>query len=226
MAAARAPRRWATIRRRPGACRRSATAPARRASSPIVTSSVAGAAARRVAADEPFLQEGAVGRGAPDAARRVHERLQLQDDDPHLVADVDDLPRDGGSHHRRTRRAQARARVRVRGDGRPQARRVRADAHLPRPRRHREEAMSSADDKGKDQVETEVVDETTLEETPVEPEVEETEVTEPEVEEAEATEDEVEDAPVEPAAEEAAKPRRRRAAKADSPADAPNPPAA
>src|SRR5918996_68535 len=129
-----APRRSATTRRRPGACRPSATAPARRASSPTATSSAAAAAARRVAADEPFLQEGAVGRGAPDAAHRVHERLERQADDPHLVADVDDLPRDGGPHHRRPRRAQARARVRVRVDGRPQARRVRPDAHLPRAR--------------------------------------------------------------------------------------------
>jgi ribosomal protein L22 len=89
--------------------------------------------------------------------------------------------------------------------------------------------MSSADDKAKDEVETEVVDETTLEETPVEPEaeVEETEVEETEVEEAEVTEDEVDEAPAEPVAEEAAAtPRRRRAAKADSPADAPNPAAA
>src|SRR3954447_27041688 len=144
MAAARAPRRWATIRRRPGACRPSATAPARRASSPIVTSSAAGAAARRVAADEPFLQEGAVGRGAPDAARRVHERLQQQDDAPHLVADVDDLPRDGGPHHRRPRRPQARSRVRVGVDGRPQARRVRADAPLPRTRLQGQGAMTPA----------------------------------------------------------------------------------
>ena len=57
-----------------------------------------------------------------------------EDDDPHLVARVDDLPRDGRPHDRRPRRAQARARVRRRGDGRPQARRVRADAHLPRAR--------------------------------------------------------------------------------------------
>src|SRR5262249_53670077 len=58
-------------------------------------------------------------------------------------AGVDDLPRDGRPHHRRARRAQARARVRERVDGRPQARRVRPDAHLPRARRHREEAMSA-----------------------------------------------------------------------------------
>ena len=77
--------------------------------------------------------------------------------------DVDDLPRDGRSHHRRPRRAQARARVRVRGDGRPQARRVRADAHLPRPRRHREDAMSRRPtrSRARTEVETEVVDETT-----------------------------------------------------------------
>jgi ribosomal protein L22 len=89
--------------------------------------------------------------------------------------------------------------------------------------------MSPADDKAKDEVETEVVDETTLEETPVEPEAEvaETDVEETEVEEAEVTEAEVDEAPAEPVAEDAAaKPRRRRAAKADSPADAPNPAAA
>src|SRR5687768_3473329 len=134
MAAARAPPRWATTRRRPGACRRSATAPARRASSPTATSSAAAAVARRAAADVSFIQEGAVGRGPSDGPHRVHERLQLQDDDPHLVARLDDLPRDGRPHDRRPRRAQARARVRRRGDGRPQARRVRADAHLPRAR--------------------------------------------------------------------------------------------
>src|SRR3954471_23946046 len=143
MAAARAPAPSATTRRRPGACRRSATAPARRASSPIATSSAAAAVARGEAvADESLFEEGAVGRGAPDVAHRVHERLELPHDGPHLVADVDDLPRDGRPHDRRSRRAQARARVRVRGDGRPQARRVRADAHLPRPRWQGQGAMS------------------------------------------------------------------------------------
>src|SRR3954453_1828267 len=134
MVAARAPRRWATTRRRPGACRRSATAPARRASSPTATSSAGAAAVRRAAADVSFIQEGAVGRGPADGPHRVHERLQLQDDDPYLVARIDDLPGDGRPHDRRPRRAQARARVRRRGDGRPQAGRVRADAHLSRAR--------------------------------------------------------------------------------------------
>src|SRR3954449_3802691 len=157
MAVARAPRRWATIRRRPGVCRRSATAPARRASSPTVTSSAAVAAARRAAADEPFLQEGAVGRGAPDVAHRSHERLELAHHGPHLVAHVDDLPRDGRPHHRRARRAQARARVRVGVDGRPQARRVRPDAHLPRPRGQGQGAMS-ADETSKDDVTPEEIE--------------------------------------------------------------------
>src|ERR671927_170895 len=157
MAVARAPAPWATTRRRPGACRRSATAPARRASSPTATSSAAAAAGRRAAADEPFLEEGAVGRGAPDPAHRVHERLQPAHDGPHLVADVDDLPRDGGPHHRRARRAQARARVRVRVDGRPQARRVRTDAHVPRARRQGQGAMS-ADETNKDDVTPEEIE--------------------------------------------------------------------
>src|SRR4051812_43460159 len=144
MVAARAPRRWATTRRRPGACRRSATAPARRASSPTATSSAAAAVARRAAADVSFLQEGAVGRRAPYGAHRVHERRQHQDDGAHLVARVDDLPRDGRAHDRRPRRPQARARVRLGGDGRPQAGRVRAHAHVPRPRFEGPGAMTPA----------------------------------------------------------------------------------
>jgi ribosomal protein L22 len=87
--------------------------------------------------------------------------------------------------------------------------------------------MSPADDKGKDEVETEVVDETTLEETPVEPEaeVEETEVEETDAEETDADEAEVteEEAAAEPVAEEAPKPRRSRAKKADTPAEEPKP---
>jgi ribosomal protein L22 len=105
--------------------------------------------------------------------------------------------------------------------------------------------MSPADDKGKDEVETEVVDETTLEETPVEPEAEveveetdadETPAEETEVEETEATEEEA----AEPVAEEAktspeaaasdeaeaevSEPKRSRAKKADAPAqEAPKP---
>jgi ribosomal protein L22 len=90
--------------------------------------------------------------------------------------------------------------------------------------------MSPAEDKGKDEVETEVVDETTLEETPVEPPAEaeapaaeaEAEVTE---EEAPAEEAPAEEAPAEVAeepvaeAEEkpAAKPRRSRAKKTEEP---------
>ena len=102
--------------------------------------------------------------------------------------------------------------------------------------------MSPDEDK-KDEVETEVVDETTLEEIPVEPEPEaaEPEAAEPEAEEAEeapaeeaaktsddasfseeadaeVSDAEVAEEPVAEAAEEApAKPRRRRAKKADAP---------
>ena len=66
--------------------------------------------------------------------------------------------------------------------------------------------MSPADEKGKDEVETEVVDETTLESVPVEPETE------------------VQETPV---AEEAPKPKRTRAKKADAPVEeAPKPAAA
>ena len=45
--------------------------------------------------DEPFEQEGPVGRGAPDGAHRGHERLRRQADGQDLVAHLDDLPRDG-----------------------------------------------------------------------------------------------------------------------------------
>ena len=58
-------------------------------------------------------------------------------DGPHLVALVDDLPRDGRAHDRDPRRPQARAGFRDRVDGRPQAWRVRPDPELPRPRRRR-----------------------------------------------------------------------------------------
>jgi ribosomal protein L22 len=74
--------------------------------------------------------------------------------------------------------------------------------------------MTPADEKGKDEVETEVVDETTLEPVPVEPDAE----TEVEVEETPAAEVEV---PAEP------KPKRTRAKKADAPVEeAPKPAAA
>jgi ribosomal protein L22 len=84
--------------------------------------------------------------------------------------------------------------------------------------------MSPADEKDpKDEVETEVVDETTLEETPVEPEPE-AEVEETAAEETPAEETDVEETEVaeEPVAEEA-KPERSRAKKADEPAEAPKP---
>src|SRR3954449_9673789 len=162
MAVARAPPRWATTRRRPGACRRSATAPARRASSPTATSSAAVAVARRAIADVSFLQEGAVGRRAPYGAHRVHELRKHEDHDPHLVARVDDLPRDGRPHDRRPRRAQARPRVRLRGHGRAQARRVRPHAHVSRACRHGEAPMSETPrDRETDPTEVEEVLETT-----------------------------------------------------------------
>ena len=53
-----------------GACRRSATAPARRTSRRTATSSAAVVAARRAGADGPFGQEGPVRRGALDEAHR------------------------------------------------------------------------------------------------------------------------------------------------------------
>jgi ribosomal protein L22 len=70
--------------------------------------------------------------------------------------------------------------------------------------------MTPADEKGKDEVETEVVDETTLEEVPAEPE---------EAPEADATEEPVEetDATEEPVAEE--KPKPKRASRAKKPAE-------
>jgi ribosomal protein L22 len=74
--------------------------------------------------------------------------------------------------------------------------------------------MTPADEKGKDEVETEVVDETTLEPVPVEPDAD----TEVEVEETPAAEVE---APAEP------KPKRTRAKKGDAPVEeAPKPAAA
>jgi ribosomal protein L22 len=96
-------------------------------------------------------------------------------------------------------------------------------------------AGGTESEKGKDEVETEVVDETTLEPVPVEPE---TEVQETPVAEAEATEEETVEAPVEeeavevPAEDEAPvaekpKPKRTRAKKADAPVEeAPKPAAA
>ena len=98
--------------------------------------------------------------------------------------------------------------------------------------------MTPAEEKGKDEVETEVVDETTLESMPVEPatEVEETEVEETAVAEAEAPEEEAVETPVEEEAVEAPaeepvaekpKPKRTRAKKAEAPVEeAPKPAAA
>jgi ribosomal protein L22 len=89
--------------------------------------------------------------------------------------------------------------------------------------------MTPADEKDpKDEVETEVVDETTLEETPVEPtaEVDETPAEETAVEETPAEETDAAETEVteEPVAEEKPKRTRSRAKKADTPAEeAPKP---
>jgi ribosomal protein L22 len=91
--------------------------------------------------------------------------------------------------------------------------------------------MTPADEKGKDEVETEVVDETTLEEIPVEPEAEvdatetdateEADATEEPVAEADATEEEADAAPAEEPVAEKPKPRRSRAKKAAPAEEAP-----
>jgi large subunit ribosomal protein L2 len=85
--------------------------------------------------DEPFQQEGPLGRRAADVARRSPQRGQQQKNAAYLVARVDDLPRDGRPHDRRPRRQETRPRLHQRGDGRTQAGRVRAHACLPWPRR-------------------------------------------------------------------------------------------
>jgi len=92
--------------------------------------------------------------------------------------------------------------------------------------------MSPADDKKDDEVETEVVDETTLEEVPVEPEADaeveadEADAGETEAAEVDAAETEADEAEVveEPVAEEKPKRSRSRAKKAEEPvAEAPAP---
>src|SRR5262249_2071716 len=82
-------------------------------------------------------EEGTMGRGATDEAGCRDERVGPEADAQDLVAALDDLPRDGGAHHRRPRRPKARARLHLRVDGRPQARRVRPHADLPGPLRRR-----------------------------------------------------------------------------------------
>src|SRR5439155_24805741 len=66
-----------------------------------------------------------------------------------LVPYVHHLPRDGGPHRRRARRAQARAGVHLGVDGGAQARRVRAHPGVSGPCRQRpgEDAMSAAERK-------------------------------------------------------------------------------
>ncbi|CAA9515489.1 MAG: SSU ribosomal protein S19p (S15e), partial [uncultured Solirubrobacteraceae bacterium] len=90
---------------------------------------------------EPFIQEGAVGRGAPHGPHRRPEHREHAHHDQDLVARVHDLPGDGRAHDRRPRRPQARARLRLGVHGRPQARRVRADAPVPRPSGERQGPM-------------------------------------------------------------------------------------
>src|SRR5215208_5014606 len=130
MAAVRARPPPVGIRSRHGESLPSDIAPARSASGQTATSSEAGGGAR---SDEPLQQEGAVDRGAPAVANRGHERLRQQADGQDVVADVHDLPRDGGSHDRRARWTEARAGVRDRVHGRSQARGVRSDAAVSRP---------------------------------------------------------------------------------------------
>jgi ribosomal protein L22 len=87
------------------------------------------------------------------------------------------------------------------------------------------------DETPKDEVQTEVVDETTLEETRVEPEADAEETAAEEAPEAEAEteapaeaeETETEEAPAEEPVAEAPEPRRTRANKADTPAEEPKP---
>src|SRR6185312_14620356 len=132
MAAARPTTPRAVTRSPRGASRRSATGPARRASPRAATSSVNGvAASARAVADGPLDEKGPVGRGAPDGADRLAQRGRQKTDGQNLVADLDDLPRDGRPHDRRPRRQKTRAGLHLRVDGRAQARRVRADPHLP-----------------------------------------------------------------------------------------------
>src|SRR5436190_6051465 len=151
MAAAKARPPRAGTRSRPGACRRSATAPARSASRRTATSCAA-VGVGRAGADGQVHQEGPVGPGTADAADRAHERERREAHGQDLVARIDDLPRDGRPHDRRSRRPQARAGVRDGGDGRPQARRVCAHAAVPRPRRlrpHGSDEVGMADEKEK-----------------------------------------------------------------------------
>jgi ribosomal protein L22 len=86
--------------------------------------------------------------------------------------------------------------------------------------------MTPDDEKTPDEVETEVVDETTLEEIPVEPAADATEepVAEADATEDEVTEEEAVEAPPEEPVAEAPKPKRGRAKKDDAPAEeAPKP---
>src|SRR6476620_6261627 len=98
MAAARRTTPRAATRRRRGVSRRWVIAPARRASPPTRSSCAVAAAGRSEGepADGTLDQEGTVRRGAPHGADPTDERGRQQADDQDLVAEVDDLPGDGG----------------------------------------------------------------------------------------------------------------------------------
>src|SRR5215213_5377192 len=138
MAAARRTTRRAGTLSPPGESRRSATGPARRASSRIATSCAAAGAERRRVADGTLDEKGALGRRGADEAGQRDERLWSETNAEDLVANLDDLPGDGRPHDCRPRRPQARAGLHLGVDGRAQARRVRSDPDLPRPLRHRQ----------------------------------------------------------------------------------------
>ena len=98
------------------------------------------AAMSRSSKKGPWVEERLMTR--IEALNAANNKKMMQ----HLVARIDDLPRDGRPHDRRARRQETRARVHQRVDGRPQARRVRAHARVPRPRRIGEGAMSADDE--------------------------------------------------------------------------------
>src|ERR1700743_1108126 len=115
MEVARARRPRVATRSLPGASRRWATAPVRKARIRTATSCADGEEVK--ASDESINQEGPVRAGASDDADRGDELLGREADAAHLVADVHDLSRDGRAHDRGTRRPQACARVRLGVDG-------------------------------------------------------------------------------------------------------------
>ena len=86
---------------------------------------------RRGKGKQPMSRSSKKGPWVEERLMRAHrspQRREQQKNAAHLVARLDDLPRDGRPHDRRPRRQETRPRVHQRGDGRPQARRVRAHA--------------------------------------------------------------------------------------------------